>query len=67
MKFKIVLFTSLLLLSSCGKYGMGGYINHSIGDWAEVNLPSGCVVKQIATESSGKGVAILCNDGRVFD
>ena len=56
----------LVALAACGKLGDGGVMNKIVGNWAQVNLPSGCAAKQIAAEEHG-GVAILCEDGRVFN
>lgn len=64
IKFAI-LGASMLMLASCSKYGASGTIDHALGDWAQVNLPTGCVAKQIAVEENS-GVAVLCQDGRVF-
>lgn len=61
----IVLISGLTILTGCDKVGAGGAMNQLIGNWAEVNIPEGCIVKQISAEESG-GVAILCEDGRVF-
>lgn len=52
-------------LTSCGKLGFTGHLQHMIGNWAQVQLPPNCVPKQIAAEENS-GVAILCEDGRVF-
>ncbi len=54
-----------LSLCSCGKYDPGSSISHAFGGWGEIRLPDGCVAKQIAVESNN-GVAVLCEDGRVF-
>lgn len=56
----------VFLLSGCGKLGVSGHISHAFGNWAQVDLPSGCAVKQIAASEGGSGVAVLCEDGRVF-
>ena len=37
----------------------------AVGAWAEIKLPPDCKAKQIASEVRG-GVAVLCEDGRVF-
>lgn len=52
-------------LSGCGKTGLTGAIAQNLGSWAEIKLPPGCRVRQIAAES-GSGVAVLCEDGRLF-
>jgi len=66
MKIRIaVISASILLFSGCNKLGSGGVMAQIAGDWAQVKLPQGCVAKQIAAES-GSGVAVLCEDGRVF-
>lgn len=52
-------------LVACGKYGTAGMASRIIGNWAQVNLPSNCVAKQVAAESES-GVVVLCEDGRVF-
>ena len=52
-------------LAGCGKLGLSGSFNQAVGNWARVSLPDGCNVKQIAAEHDN-GVAILCEDGRVF-
>lgn len=66
---KRVLFVVALLgvsaLAGCDKYGAGSGIDRLLGNWVPVTLPDGCVVKQIAAEENG-GVAVLCEDGRVF-
>lgn len=59
------LFTTILLLTGCGKVGVGGSVNQLVGNWAEVKLPTGCAAKQVAGEE-GNGVVVLCEDGRVF-
>lgn len=65
-KIKIIAICALALaLSGCSKYGVSGSIDHAMGDWAQVKLPEGCVAKQIAVEENS-GVAVLCEDGRVF-
>ena len=58
-------FTLLLALSGCGKLGISGIVSQEVGNWAQLNLPDGCVAKQISAEESS-GVAVLCEDGRVF-
>lgn len=61
------LFVILLLtasLSACSKMG-SGVLSQMIGNWAEITPPAGCKVRQIAA-SSDAGVAVLCEDGRVF-
>jgi len=63
---KYIILTSLLLtITACDKIGGSGMINQALGNWAEVELPDGCVAKQIAAEGNA-GVAVLCEDGRVF-
>lgn len=65
---KLTLAASLLALTAlagCGKYGAGTALDRLIGNWAPIAPPSGCVVKQIAAEESG-GLAVLCEDGRLF-
>lgn len=52
-------------LCACQKLGISGQLAQVVGDWAQVRLPPGCVPRQIASEE-GKGVAVLCEDGRVF-
>jgi hypothetical protein len=54
-----------LTLSACDKLGPTGIANQAVGNWAQIQLPPGCTVKQIAAEEHG-GVAVLCEDGRVF-
>lgn len=53
------------LLAGCGKVGIEGAVKQHFGDWAQITLPAGCVAKQISA-SRGAGVAVLCEDGRVF-
>lgn len=53
------------VLGGCSKVGVSGLANQLVGDWAEVQLPQGCRPQQIAAEA-GAGVAVLCEDGRVF-
>lgn len=65
MKKVFLLAAIAVVLSGCGKTGIGGAINQQFGDWAEIRLPTGCVAKQISAEESS-GVAVLCEDGRVF-
>lgn len=65
MKKVLILCACALSLGACSKLGLGGVGAQMVGDWAEVNLPAGCVVQQIAAEHDN-GVAILCKDGRVF-
>lgn len=55
----------ILALSACDKVGAGGVISQAFGNWAEVKLPEGCRAKQISAEQ-GSGVAVLCEDGRIF-
>lgn len=54
-----------LILAGCGKMGGSGTIHQAFGNWAELKLPKDCVPKQIAS-SSDIGVALLCEDGRLF-
>jgi hypothetical protein len=61
----VLVFALTLPLASCDKVGVGGSISHAFGSWAQVSLPDGCVAKQIAAEEEN-GVAVLCEDGRVF-
>lgn len=61
----IVLCGAAMAVAACSKTGVGGAISQTFGDWAVVRLPAGCVAKQIAAEE-GNGVAVLCEDGRVF-
>ena len=56
----------VVLLAGCGKLGFGGHVAHAFGDWALVDLPKGCVAKQIAASEGGAGIAVLCEDGRVY-
>jgi hypothetical protein len=63
---RIATLSLLLLLGGCGKLGFSGHVAHAFGDWAAVDLPPGCVAKQIAASEGGSGVAVLCEDGRVF-
>lgn len=62
----IVIVGLMALLAACGKIGVGGHISHAFGNWAQVDLPTGCVAKQLAASEGGSGVAVLCEDGRVF-
>lgn len=63
---KVLLIVAVsLALAACDKYGGTGAIQHALGNWASVNLPAGCVAKQIAAEEHG-GVVVLCEDGRIF-
>ncbi len=54
-----------IALSACDKLGAGGGFQHLVGNWAEIHMPPGCVAKQISAEETA-GVAVLCEDGRVF-
>lgn len=54
-----------LTLAACGKTGVSGSISQTFGNWAQVRLPAGCIAKLISAEESS-GVAVLCEDGRVF-
>lgn len=66
MDVKIIVIVGILLsLAACGKLGISGIASQALGDWAEVKLPPGCAVKQVAAEESS-GVVVLCEDGRVF-
>ena len=65
MKKLIVGLVICVALSGCGKLGVVGHIDQAIGNWAQINLPENCKPKQISAEQ-GSGVAILCEDGRVF-
>lgn len=62
---KIMMVMFALSVAGCGKVGVSGVMSQITGSWAEVRLPPGCIVKQIAAESDS-GTAILCEDGRVF-
>lgn len=64
MKYCVIFF--VLLLTACGKTGFEGAISHKLGNWVQTSLPPNCVVKQIAASEGGAGVAVLCEDGRVF-
>ena len=61
----VVAVAAVVLVTSCDKLGVGGAINRAVGNWASITLPAGCVAKQIAAEEHG-GVAVLCEDGRIF-
>lgn len=61
----IALLSLALTLTACGKIGLSGIVNQSFGNWTELQLPSGCIPKEIAAEDES-GVAVLCEDGRVF-
>ena len=61
----MILVACTISLSGCGKYGVTGHLSHMVGNWVEVALPDGCKAKQIAAEERS-GVAVLCEDGRVF-
>lgn len=52
-------------LTACDKYGAGTGVSRLLGNWAEVKLPDGCRAKQIAADERG-GIAVLCDDGRLF-
>lgn len=56
---------ALLTLAGCGKIGVSGVVSQVVGNWAEVKLPANCQAKQISAEENS-GVAVLCEDGRVF-
>lgn len=62
---KTLIVVICLSLAGCGKLGIGGHISQLVGNWAEVKLPDGCKAKQVSAEE-GSGVAVLCEDGRVF-
>lgn len=63
---KLIILTALLItLTGCGKLGVNGTVNQALGNWAQVNVPDGCVPKQIAAENDS-GVVLLCEDGRLF-
>jgi hypothetical protein len=57
-------FAILLTFSGCDKYGVGTKLDRMVGNWVPVTLPEGCVVKQIASDETG--IAVLCDDGRIF-
>lgn len=59
------LLIASLLLCGCQKLGVSGHLSQLVGDWAQVKLPPDCKAKQISAEE-GTGVAVLCEDGRVF-
>jgi hypothetical protein len=61
---KLILLACFLTFG-CAKYGVSGCAQQAVGDWAEVRVPAGCHVKQIAGEEHS-GVIILCDDGRVY-
>ncbi len=65
MKRVLIIAALMLPLVGCGKVGVGGSVKQIFGDWAEVKLPDGCRAKQISAEESS-GVAVLCEDGRIF-
>lgn len=65
MKKLIVLGLIVLSVAACDKMGVGGVVNQAVGNWAQIKVPEGCVVTQIAS-SSDSGVAVLCEDGRLF-
>ena len=62
---KSFLLLCAVALAGCGKLGVSGEIQQLEGNWAQVKLPDGCKVKQVAGEESS-GVIVLCEDGRVF-
>lgn len=64
MKLTVIVL-ACMGLSACDKVGVGGAMSQVFGNWAEVKLPPGCVAKQVSAEE-GNGVAVLCEDGRVF-
>jgi len=65
MKRIIIVAAACAALAGCNKYGVGSGVSRLMGNWVQVNLPYGCTAKQIAAEERG-GVAVLCEDGRVF-
>ena len=65
MKTFVIISAIAILISGCGKTGIGGSFSQLAGNWAQIKEPDGCKVKQIAAESSS-GVAVLCEDGRIF-
>lgn len=62
---RAIAMVAVLVLAGCGKIGITGAIDQAVGNWAELRLPAGCVAKQISVEHDS-GVAVLCEDGRVF-
>ena len=62
---RLTVILALSLLAGCGKVGVSGVMSQVVGNWAEVKLPDGCVAKSISAEENS-GVAVLCEDGRVF-
>jgi len=65
MKNAIIALALTLTLAGCDKVGADGTVAQMLGSWAQVTLPDGCIAKQIAA-SENNGVAVLCEDGRVF-
>lgn len=65
MRKFFIITAAVLMLSGCGKVGFWGRTEQAFGNWVQVKLPDGCVAKQIAAEEDS-GVALLCEDGRVF-
>ncbi len=66
MKIKLAILAILAVaLVGCGKMGVAGHINQAFGNWAQITVPKDCVPKEIAS-SSDAGVALLCEDGRLF-
>jgi hypothetical protein len=61
-----LMLLTAVALAGCGKLGAGGEVSKAFGNWVAVPLPAGCVAKQIAAEENG-GVAVLCEDGRIFN
>ena len=61
----LVVAAAALVLSGCGKVGVGGMMSQAVGNWAEVRLPDGCKAKMIAAEENS-GTVVLCEDGRLF-
>jgi len=62
---RILIIVVCVMLAGCNKMGLSQHIDRFIGNWVPMNLPAGCVAKQIAAEEHG-GVVVLCEDGRVF-
>jgi hypothetical protein len=65
MKTVVLALLALAALTGCDKLGVNGVVSQAVGNWAEVKLPAGCAAKQIVAEEH-TGVAVLCEDGRVF-
>lgn len=60
-----VIVLACVLLAACDKVSVGQRLNRVVGNWAELQVPAGCKPKQISVEE-GSGVAVLCEDGRIF-